>query len=268
MIIHPRDADLVAGSHGRSIWIVDDLGPLQQLSPDVLASDVHVFESRPGTWWHSFSKGRVQMHFKFYGGNPPRGAPIAFYLKEAPADSVTIRVEDTWSHRQRTWKVAVGEGVNRVRWDMRFAPTGEELARSRNTLAKVAQIIDDALPQADDAAIEQMYKDLMAPQNYPRLYRDEQYEHEDEPLELLHEHLRMTHERLRSATSVRDYDTVREQLLAYSSVVGDRSFFGIYGEQPRMHDAVPGRYVVTVTVDGFGYPGSVSVRADPLEERE
>jgi len=268
LIIHPRDADLVAGSHGRSIWIADDLGPLQQLTADVLASDVHVFESRPGTRWLNFNKGRVQMHFKFYGGNPPRGAPIAFYLKEAPADSVTIRVEDAWNHRQRAWKVAAGAGITRVRWDMNFEPTGEELAQYRNDLANVAQIIDDALPQADAAAIEQMAKDLMAPQNYPRLYRDEQYEHEDEPLELLREHLRMTHERWRSATSVRDYNTVREQLIAYSSVVGDQSFFGIYGEQPRMHDAAPGRYVVTVTVDGADYSGSVSVRADPLEGRE
>jgi len=267
LIIHPRDADLVAGSHGRSIWIVDDLGPLQQLTAEVLASDVHVFESRPGTRWLNFNKGRVQLHFKFYGGNPPRGAPIAFYLKEAPVDSVTIRVEDAWSHRQRTWKVAAEEGINREWWDMQFEPTGEELARYRHNLTEVAQIIDDALPQADDAAIEQMTKDLLAPQNYPRLYRDEEYEHEGEPLELLQEHLRMTHDRLRSATSVRDYNTAREQLIAYSSVVGDRSFFGIYGEQPRMHDAAPGRYVVTVTVDGVDYSGSASVRADPMRTK-
>ena len=147
------------------------------------------------------------MHFKFYGGNPPRGAPIAFYLNEAPADSVTIRVEDAWNHRQRAWKVAAGAGITRVRWDMNFEPTGEELAQYRNDLANVAQIIDDALPQADAAAIEQMAKDLMAPQNYPRLYRDEQYEHEDEPLELLREHLRMTHDRWRSAPSGRENQT-------------------------------------------------------------
>ena len=264
LIIHPRDGDLVAGTHGRSIWIADDIGPLQQLTPDVLASEVHVFESRAGTRWLNFNKGRVQMHFKFYGGNPPRGAPIAFYLKDAPSDSVRIVVSDEWSGRRREWLVPASQGINRVRWDMNFEPTDEELARYQNVLATVAQHIEMALPQTDAAAIEQMYKDLMAPQNYPRLYRGENYEYQDDPMGLLREHLEMTRERLRNATSVRDYNTVREQLMAYSSVVGDQSFFGVFGEEPRMIPAASGRYGVMLTVDGTDRSGSVSVRDDPL----
>ena len=156
------------------------------------------------------------------------------------------------------------QGVNRVRWDMNFEPTGEELARYRNTLATVAQRIEMALPQTDGAAIEQMYKDLMAPQNYPRLYRGETYEHQDDPMGLLREHVEMTRVRLGDASSVRDYNTVREQLIAYSSVIGDESFFGVFGEEPRMIPASPGRYRVMLTVDGVERSGSVSVRDDPL----
>ena len=264
LIIHPRDGDLVAGTHGRSIWIADDLGPLQQLTPDVLASAVHLFASRPGTRWLNLNKGRVQMHFKFYGGNPPPGAPIAFYLTEAPLDSVHVVVEDRWNGWQRSWTMAATQGINRIRWDMSFEPTAAEFAAYRASLERAAEEIARRLPHTDKGLVEQMYKDLMAPQNYPRLYRGEQYEHRDDPMALLREHLDMTRERLADASSARAYNTVREQLIAYSSVVGDASFFGIFGEEPRQHDAAPGRYTFTLTVDGTQYWGSVAVRADPM----
>ena len=45
LVIHPRDGDLIAATHGRSIWILDDITPLQQLSPEVLTSDAHLFRA-------------------------------------------------------------------------------------------------------------------------------------------------------------------------------------------------------------------------------
>jgi hypothetical protein len=263
LIIHPRDADLIAGTHGRSIWIADDLGPLRQLTEAVLASRVHVFESRAGTRWLNFNKGRVQMHFKFYGGNPPRGAPIAFFLRDAPVDSVELRVHDRWNGRERTWNLSATAGINRVRWDMAFEPTAAELTAYRSTLESVAKQIEGRLPNTDAGYVEQMYKDLVAPQNYPRLYRED-YQHRDDPSALLHEHLAKVMERLTTAATVREYNGVREQLVAFSSVVGDASFFGAFGDEPRMHQAASGRYEFTIVVDGAKYEGIVSVRDDPL----
>src|SRR4029079_5214879 len=51
LVIHPRDNDLVAGTHGRSIYIADDITPLQQLTPSVLAAPAHLFEQRATTLW-------------------------------------------------------------------------------------------------------------------------------------------------------------------------------------------------------------------------
>ena len=51
LLIHPRDNDLIAGTHGRGAWIVNNLTPLQQLTPEVKEKDVHLFEVRPEAQW-------------------------------------------------------------------------------------------------------------------------------------------------------------------------------------------------------------------------
>ena len=48
LVIHPRDCDLIAATHGRSIWILDDITPLQQLTPAVLQSDMHAVQEQGG----------------------------------------------------------------------------------------------------------------------------------------------------------------------------------------------------------------------------
>ena len=47
--IHPRENDLVIGTHGRGIWIMDDIAPLERLTPEVVASTAHLF---PGAACH------------------------------------------------------------------------------------------------------------------------------------------------------------------------------------------------------------------------
>ena len=47
ILVHPRDNDLIIGTHGRSIWIIDDITPLQQLSEQVMTAENHVFDVRP-----------------------------------------------------------------------------------------------------------------------------------------------------------------------------------------------------------------------------
>ena len=56
VLVHPRENDLVLGTHGRSIWIMDDISALQQLSSDVTGSDAHVFDVRPATWVNDFQR--------------------------------------------------------------------------------------------------------------------------------------------------------------------------------------------------------------------
>ncbi len=51
ILVHPRDNDLIVATHGRSIWILDDITPLQQLSEKVTAADAHLFDVRPAVAW-------------------------------------------------------------------------------------------------------------------------------------------------------------------------------------------------------------------------
>src|SRR6185312_3899465 len=47
ILIHPRDGDLIVATHGRSVWIADDITPLEQLTPQVAAQDAALFDVRP-----------------------------------------------------------------------------------------------------------------------------------------------------------------------------------------------------------------------------
>ena len=70
LVIHPREADLIAATHGRSLWILDDITPLQQLTPAVLESDVHMFRNKVATIWNAISRGATRGHLMFPGRNP------------------------------------------------------------------------------------------------------------------------------------------------------------------------------------------------------
>ena len=51
ILVHPRDNDSIVGTHGRSIWIIDDISPLQQLTDAVTTTDAHLFDIRPAIRW-------------------------------------------------------------------------------------------------------------------------------------------------------------------------------------------------------------------------
>ncbi len=131
--IHPRDNDLILGTHGRSIWILDDVGPLQEMTEAVLAKDLHVFPTRPATQWRTWSNTGSTGHKAFFGENPPNGALISYYLKtklpEGQQARVTISDASGKTVRQLTGPGAAG--LNRVTWDARMespippAPAGQ-----------------------------------------------------------------------------------------------------------------------------------------------
>jgi len=92
ILIHPRENDLLFGTHGRSIWVLDDITPLEQLTPQVLESDVHLFDIRPATNWRIWNHKASTGHKIFVGPNPPLGALIHFYLKSALKEEEQIRI--------------------------------------------------------------------------------------------------------------------------------------------------------------------------------
>ena len=83
LVIHPREGDLIAATHGRSVWILDDISALQQLTPEVMEADLHLFEQKVATKWQGISRGATRGHKLFIGRNPltidQRRPPAAGY---------------------------------------------------------------------------------------------------------------------------------------------------------------------------------------------
>jgi photosystem II stability/assembly factor-like uncharacterized protein len=104
ILIHPRDNDLIIGTHGRSIWVMDDITPLEQNSQSVLDSAITLFDPRTAVIWRTWNNRPLTSDKVFYGANPPNGAAINFYLKEPLADkeNVTITITDAAGQTVRT----------------------------------------------------------------------------------------------------------------------------------------------------------------------
>ncbi len=268
LVIHPRDNALVAGTHGRSIWIVDDLTPLQQWHDDIEDERLHLFEPPLATRWLDLSMSRQQPHLKFRGENPEYGASITYYLDREPGRDVEVSVEDLVTGRVARWQEAGREGMNRSYWDFTFPPTKAEFDGHRDRLERIADDIEQALEAASSPRevelLGHMQKDLLATQRYPQLYEDEDYSNRDDARGLLLDHLGLIRARIDDAASVRDFYRAREQLLAYSGIVGDRAYFGFYGRELRPERAAPGTYRVTVRANGREQSRMLVVRADPM----
>jgi hypothetical protein len=138
LVIHPRDMDLVAGTHGRSIWIADDITPLQQLTTEILNAPAHLFVQRPATLWENVGRGGQRGHFWFGGENPPSVQPsgslprgsivnsamITYYLRQAPTAEPTLEISDASGQNSYTVMLPGRPGIHRYRWSLRFpAPT-------------------------------------------------------------------------------------------------------------------------------------------------
>ncbi len=119
--IQSRFNDLVLGTHGRGIWILDDLTPLEYLARAKQTANVFLYpvldqlEYTPNS-----SKGSGMGAHGFTGQNPQVGAPIAYLVKEIASDAkATLEILDGSGKVVRVLPVHRDPGLYRVVWDMR-----------------------------------------------------------------------------------------------------------------------------------------------------
>jgi photosystem II stability/assembly factor-like uncharacterized protein len=91
---------LVVGTHGRSIWILDDLQPVREMNAAVASSDVHLFPVADAVRWRRGDGAYGTRTASF--PNPPRGASIYYFLKEKPKGEVRIDILDAQGTTVRT----------------------------------------------------------------------------------------------------------------------------------------------------------------------
>ena len=125
--IHPREKDLVIGTHGRGVWIVDDIRCLEAMTPEGMSSAVTLFPVKTAALYSIRNTGGDAAIW-FAGENPPYGAGITFYLKDKPgaSDKVSFYVVDSQGREVRNLRVVPDKGINRAYWDLRENPMSVE----------------------------------------------------------------------------------------------------------------------------------------------
>jgi photosystem II stability/assembly factor-like uncharacterized protein len=119
LVIHPRENDLVVGTHGRSIWILDDLMVLEHLSDHFVETDAYFVPPRQATLW-SRSGGWPFWGDNFFGENPPDGAVLRFHVPDHnDVDSVTVTITDGAGATVRSERLEATPGLTRWVWDLR-----------------------------------------------------------------------------------------------------------------------------------------------------
>ncbi|HVS21793.1 MAG TPA: hypothetical protein VHD88_08080, partial [Pyrinomonadaceae bacterium] len=118
--IHPRDNALVLATHGRSIWVLDDLTPLEKITEGTLSEAVHLFDLAPVTHFRLYNRKADTGHKWFMAPNPPYGAVINYFLKDKPTEDVKITITDRGGKTVRELTGAKESGMGRVVWDLRL----------------------------------------------------------------------------------------------------------------------------------------------------
>jgi gamma-glutamyltranspeptidase len=125
ILVHPRDGDLIVATHGRGVWIGDDITSLQQLTASARAADVYLFDVQPAVaWLRDLQSNRCRPTLPCFGQsvflaeNAPRGTAISYYLKSQAPGAVTLTISDI-AGRVVCMSTGPGAaGINRVQWTL------------------------------------------------------------------------------------------------------------------------------------------------------
>ena len=142
LAIHPRDKDLIIATHGRGIWIIDDITPLRSLTAELLAKDAAFIEARPTVQRVPAGGGWVNGDASFSGPNPTDEAVITYYQQKRHIfGDLKIEVLDSGGKGVATIPSSKRRGLNRATWSMRLkaprVPTAASAAFGATTGPRV-----------------------------------------------------------------------------------------------------------------------------------
>jgi photosystem II stability/assembly factor-like uncharacterized protein len=138
-----RRHDLVVATHGRGLFVLDDITPLEQLTPAVESAELHLFPPQPAEFFQVWRNSENNRASRYEGPNPPDGAVIAYWLKQEvkpdaaakgengdvagpkgalAKEPVTIVVTDAAGEVVQTLHGPGKQGMNRIAWNLRYGP--------------------------------------------------------------------------------------------------------------------------------------------------
>ncbi|MEK7329396.1 MAG: glycosyl hydrolase, partial [Candidatus Eisenbacteria bacterium] len=191
LAIHPREHDLLVATHGRGIWILDDLTPLRALTRQVLEADAAFLPSRPSVMVIPSSEQRFEAS-EYRGRSLEDAATVSYYLKKRHMfGDLRLEVYDARGALISAVPGAKRRGINRLAWPTRLkapkvppatslvpqafsfygpqVPEGTytvKLIRGKETLASEVTLVPDPRSRqtAEDRAMQQ--------ETVHRLYRE------------------------------------------------------------------------------------------------
>jgi photosystem II stability/assembly factor-like uncharacterized protein len=145
LVVHPRDRDLVIGTHGRGIWILDDVVPLARWSRSVAEAAAHLFPVRPATLFHYWKDTSYRGNAEFAGENPVDGAIVTYSLGAGAGDArITVAAADGMVVREMT--VPDEATIHRINWDLRHGLPDAELQWAPHEDPRLARSTDERGP--------------------------------------------------------------------------------------------------------------------------
>lgn len=142
IVIHARENDLVIGTHGRGIYILDDITPLERMAEASAAGSAYIFPVKAVTLYNensSFPGGRgaaAEGERSFAAPNPAFGSTLTYYLRDSipRGRQVTLAIFDSSGNRVRDLTASTRKGMHRTTWDLRLplsytVPKGTSVSR-------------------------------------------------------------------------------------------------------------------------------------------
>ncbi len=118
--LHKKTNDLVLGTHGRGVIILDDISSLRQINQEVLAKNVHFFNTKPGIIKENNGFGGGSTETQFVGQNPSSNLKIMYYLKKRHTfGKMSMEIQDLNGNKITDLPPGKAKGINIVRWNYR-----------------------------------------------------------------------------------------------------------------------------------------------------
>jgi photosystem II stability/assembly factor-like uncharacterized protein len=141
--LQKRTNDLVLGTHGRGVIIIDDISPLRQLTEEAIAKELHFFETKPAIIPESNGFGSTATETQFVGANASKNAKIAYHLKKKHLlGKMSIEIQDQNGNKVTDLDAGKSKGINIVEWNFLTKPpklaTGKTFAFGGFTSPRVS----------------------------------------------------------------------------------------------------------------------------------
>ena len=131
LAIQPRDHALVVATHGRSLYVLDNIIPVEEWTPKVQDAAIHLFSIAPAVEFLPDSRSWFGGAGGFKAQNPEAGAEIVYWLRSVAETAPSITITDATGKKVSTLSGERLPGLHRIRWNMRETPTDTDVFARR-----------------------------------------------------------------------------------------------------------------------------------------